>query len=210
LEPADLKSPLRIGHSRGVASVAAGAAERLGLADDESSMLYRAALVHDVGMIGVPSGVWDEPKPWSLAQRDRARTHPYLTERMLARTPTLGMVARCASLHHERLDWSGYPHGLRADAIPLTARIFAASDVYHAVQQPRPHREARSADAAAEILREEVRAGHLDGEAVNAVLAGAGRRVRRRAELPAGLTPREARWWFFWPGACRTPRSRLP
>ena len=189
---ADLKSPYRVGHSRGVASVAAAAAERLGLSDDEKSMLYRAALVHDVGTIGVPSGVWDEPRPWSLAQRERARTHPYLTERVLTRTPKLAVIARCASLHHERLDGSGYPHGLRGDAIPFTARVLAASDVYHAIGEPRPHREAQPADVAARILREEARAGRLDGEAVNAVLAAMGRRVRRRAELPAGLTPREA------------------
>jgi HD-GYP domain-containing protein (c-di-GMP phosphodiesterase class II) len=189
---ADLKSPTRAGHSRGVASIAAGAAERLGLSGNEVSMLHRAALVHDVGMIGVPSGVWDEPKPWSLAQQERARTHPYLTERMLTRTPALATIARCASLHHERLDGSGYPRGLRGDAISSTARILAASDVYHAVREPRPHRDAVTPDAAARILREEARAGRLDGDAVNAVLASAGERVRRRAELPAGLTPREA------------------
>jgi HD-GYP domain-containing protein (c-di-GMP phosphodiesterase class II) len=194
---ADLKSPFRLGHSRGVASVAAGAAERLGLAEDEALMLYRAALVHDVGMVGVPSGVWDEPKPWSLSQQERARTHPYLTERMFTGTPTLAAIARCASLHHERLDGSGYPRGLRGDAIPFTARILAASDVYHALQEPRPHREARPADAAALILREEARAGRIDGEVVNAVLAAAGQRVRRRAELPAGLTPREAQVLFL-------------
>jgi HD-GYP domain-containing protein (c-di-GMP phosphodiesterase class II) len=189
---ADLKSPCRTGHSRGVAAVAVAAAERLGLSQGETSMLYRAALVHDVGVIGVPSGVWDEPRPWSLAQQERARTHPYLTERVLTRTPLLASIARCASLHHERLDGSGYPHGLRGDAIPFTARILAASDVHHALGEPRPHREARSADDAARLLRDEVRAGRLDGDAVNAVLAATGQRVRRRVELPAGLTAREA------------------
>jgi HD-GYP domain-containing protein (c-di-GMP phosphodiesterase class II) len=189
---ADLKSPFRIGHSRGVASLASEAAASLGIGGGELTMLRRAALVHDLGMIGVPSGVWEEPRRWSLAQRERARTHPYLTERMLARTPTLALVGHCASLHHERLDGSGYPHGLRGDAIPVPARILAAADVYHALREPRPHREAQSADAAMEVLREEARAGRLDGQAVNAVLGAAGHRVRRRAELPAGLTPREA------------------
>ena len=72
-------------------------------------MLRRAALVHDIGMTGVPSGVWDEQGGWSVSQRERARTHPYLTERMLARTSLLAQVGHCASLHHERLDGSGYP-----------------------------------------------------------------------------------------------------
>jgi HD-GYP domain-containing protein (c-di-GMP phosphodiesterase class II)/DNA-binding CsgD family transcriptional regulator len=189
---ADLKSPWRTGHSRGVAATAEAAAIALGCPASDVQMITRAALVHDVGMIGVPSGVWDEPKPWSFAQRERARTHPYLLERMLARTPLLCRVAQCASLHHERLDGSGYPHGLRGDAIPLAARIVAVADVHNALSQPRPHRDPFDASRAAEILRDEARAGRLDGEVVSAVLRGGGHRMRRRPELPGGLTPREA------------------
>jgi HD-GYP domain-containing protein (c-di-GMP phosphodiesterase class II) len=188
---ADLKSPCRAGHSRGVAATAEAAGTALGLPPDDVRMLRRAALVHDVGMIGVPSGVWDESKPWTLSQRERARTHPYLLERMLARTALLREIAHCASLHHERLDGSGYPHGLRGDAISLPARILAVADVHNALGQPRPHREALDATAATEVLRDETRAGRLDGEVVNAVLRAGGQRVRRRAELPGGLTRRE-------------------
>jgi HD-GYP domain-containing protein (c-di-GMP phosphodiesterase class II) len=189
---ADLKSPLRLGHSRGVADLAVQAGATLGLPAQHRIMLRRAALVHDIGMIGVPSAVWDEPRQWSISQRERARTHPYLTERMLARTPLLAEVGQCASLHHERLDGSGYPHGLRADAISLSARILAAADVYNALRQPRPHRPAAGAFDAERTMREEVRAGRLDGDAVQAVLKAAGHRPRRRASLPLGLTTREA------------------
>jgi HD-GYP domain-containing protein (c-di-GMP phosphodiesterase class II) len=189
---ADLKSPCRAGHSRGVAALAESAAAELGLGGPETQMLRRAALVHDVGMIGVPSSVWDEPRPWTLSQRERARTHPYLLERMLARTPPLDEIARCAALHHERLDGSGYPRGVRGDALGLSARILAVADMHDALSQPRPHRDAYEPARAAEILRDEVRAGRLDGEIVNAVLRAGGQRVRRRAELPGGLTPREA------------------
>ena len=143
----DLKSPLRLGHSRGVAELAAQAGATLGLPAADVGMLRRAALVHDIGMIGIPSGVWEEPGQWSISQRERARTHPYLTERMLARTPLLAEVAHCASLHHERLDGSGYPHGLRGEAISLPARILGAADVYSALRQPRPHRPAFEAGA---------------------------------------------------------------
>jgi HD-GYP domain-containing protein (c-di-GMP phosphodiesterase class II) len=187
----DLKSPDRLGHSRGVAALAGDAGATLGLTSVEQVMLRRAGLVHDVGMIGVPSGVWDEPKPWTLSQRERARTHPYLTDRMLARTPMLAVVGHCASLHHERLDGSGYPRGLRGDAISMPARLLAASDVYHALGEPRPHRPAVGPKDAERIVRDEVRQGRLDGDAVNAVLSAAGHRVRRRSDLPAGLTPRE-------------------
>jgi len=188
----DLKSPLRLGHSRGVADLAATAGGTLGLPAEQVVMLRRAALVHDIGMIGIPSGVWDEPGEWSISQRERARTHPYLTQRMLARTPGLAEVGHCASLHHERLDGSGYPHGLRGEAISRPARILAAADVYQALRQPRPHRPAFEAVDAERMLHDEVRAGRLDGDAVQAVLKAAGHRVRNRVGLPSGLTAREA------------------
>jgi DNA-binding CsgD family transcriptional regulator len=135
--------------------------------------------------------VWTDPGPWSIGQRERSRTHPYLTERMLARAPTLRQIGQCAALHHERLDGSGYPKGLAANAIPMSARILAAADVYAALRQPRPHRPAVDATAAERVLRGEVAAGRIDGDAVNAVLAAAGHRVRRRAGRPGGLTLRE-------------------
>jgi DNA-binding CsgD family transcriptional regulator len=111
---------------------------------------------------------------------------------MLARTPLLAPVGRCAALHHERLDGSGYPNGLRADAISPAARILGAADVYSALRQPRPHRPAFDAGEAERTMRDEVRAGRLDGDAVQAVLGAAGHRPRRRAGLPSGLTAREA------------------
>lgn len=188
---ADLKDPMRTGHSREVASLAGGAASLLGMSSSEVANARRAGWVHDVGVIGVSSTVWTEPGPWSFSQRERARTHPYLTERMLARSPALERIGQCAALHHERLDGSGYPKGLLANAIPLSARILAAADVYSALGQPRPHRPALGASDAERVLRGEVSAGRLDGVAADAVLATAGHRVRRRAGLPGGLTPRE-------------------
>jgi HD-GYP domain-containing protein (c-di-GMP phosphodiesterase class II) len=188
---ADLKSPFRLGHSRGVAILASDAASRLGLPADDVVLVRRAAWLHDLGMIGVPSGVWGETRPWTLAQRERARTHPYLTERMLARMPALASVARCAAQHHERLDGTGYPHGLRADALPTTSRVLAAADVLHALRQPRPHRAALPPGPAAEVLRGEVRTGRLDGAAVDAVLVSAGHRVDRPNDPTSGLTARE-------------------
>jgi HD-GYP domain-containing protein (c-di-GMP phosphodiesterase class II) len=188
----DLKSPLRLGHSRAVAELSAQAGATLGLPAADVVMLRRAALVHDIGMIGIPSGVWDEPGEWSISQRERARTHPYLTERMLARIPLLGQVGHCASLHHERLDGSGYPYGLRGEAISLPARVLGVADVYNALRQPRPHRPAFQAGDAERTMRDEVRAGRLDGDAVKAVLQAAGHRIRQRAGLPSGLTAREA------------------
>jgi len=110
----DLKAPQRVGHSRGVAELVAEAALTMGMPESDAANLRRAGAIHDVGMVGVSSAVWTATEPWSVAQQERARTHPYLTGRMFARVPALSPVIACASQHHERLDGSGYPHGLSA------------------------------------------------------------------------------------------------
>jgi HD-GYP domain-containing protein (c-di-GMP phosphodiesterase class II) len=187
----DLKSPFTIGHSRGVADLAAGAARAYGLPEGEALALRRAGLVHDFGRLGVSNGIWDKRGPLTRAEFERVRLHPYLTERMLAFSRTLAPLGAIAVQHHERLDGSGYPRGLTGGAITPPGRILAAADVYHAMTEVRPHRPAFSPDEAAVELRSEVAAGRLDGDAVDAVLRAAGHRVRRRREWPAGLSTRE-------------------
>lgn len=189
---ADLKSPSWMGHSAGAATLAAGAARRLGLPPSEVIRVERAALVHDLGAIGISTGIWDKPAPLSTTDRERVRTHPYLTERILARPARLAEIGALAGLHHERLDGSGYPRGVQGDALSRPARVVATADAYHAMCEGRPHRAALSPADAAAALRAEAVAGRLDGEVVNAVLAAAGHRVRHRPALPCGLTPREA------------------
>jgi HD-GYP domain-containing protein (c-di-GMP phosphodiesterase class II) len=188
----DLKSPSWLGHSAGVAALAAAAARRLGLPAGEVTLVQRAALVHDLGAIGVSAGVWDRPGPLPAADKERVRMHPYLTERILARPARLSEIGALAALHHERIDGSGYPRGIGGDGLPLAARLVAAADTYHALCEDRPHRAALSSAAAVAALRDEAAAGRIDGEAANAVLAAAGHRVRHRPVLPCGLTPREA------------------
>ncbi len=188
---ADLKSPYTTGHSRAVADLAAEAGRRFGLPETDVVALRRAALVHDLGQLGLSNAILDKPGELSEAELERVRLHPYLTERMLARPKALARIGAVAALHHERLDGSGYPRGVSAAMLPLVARILAAADVYHAMTEPRPHRTALDPDEAARALRDEVKAGRLDGQAVDAVLAAAGHRVRRRREWAGGLTPRE-------------------
>lgn len=189
---ADIKSPYTLGHSSGVAELAAGAARHCGLPEADSVTLRRAGFLHDVGRVGVSAGIWGKPGPLSEREWERVRMHPYYTERILVRPAALAQLGVLASLHHERLDGSGYHRGLPASVLSPAARILAAADVYHAMTEPRPHRPARTPEAAASELRREVRAGLLDSEAVNAVLAAAGHRVRTtRRELVAGLSERE-------------------
>lgn len=187
----DLKSPYLSGHSRGVADLAAEAGRWAGLPDSDVATLRRAGLVHDLGRTGVPNTIWDKPGPLTDAEWERVRLHAYYTERMLSRPPVLASLAAIAALHHERLDGSGYHRGLPGLSLGPSARILAAADAYHAMTEPRPHRPARSVADAADELRTEVRAGRLDGKAVDAVLGAAGHRVGRRHSHPGGLTARE-------------------
>jgi HD-GYP domain-containing protein (c-di-GMP phosphodiesterase class II) len=187
----DLKSPYTIGHSRGVADLAAEAARISGLPEPDAVMVRRAGLLHDFGRLGVSNAVWDKRGELTHAEMERVRLHPYLTDRMLAFSPALAPLGAIAVHHHERLDGSGYPSGLSGDAITPAGRILGAADAYHAMTELRPHRPARSPEDAASELRAEVGAGRLDGDAADAVLRAAGHRVRRRREWPAGLTPRE-------------------
>jgi HD-GYP domain-containing protein (c-di-GMP phosphodiesterase class II) len=189
---ADLKSAHTLEHSTGVAELAEAAGWRLGFDAAEVDALRRAALVHDLGRAAVSTGIWDKPGPLSDGEWERVRLHPYATDRALSRATGLAPIARVAALHHERLDGSGYPSGAEAGALGTAARVLAAADAYHAMTESRAYRPARDPDAAADELVREARAGRLDGEAVDAVLAAAGQASGRRArEWPAGLTDRE-------------------
>jgi HD-GYP domain-containing protein (c-di-GMP phosphodiesterase class II) len=187
----DVKSPFTIGHSRGVARLVAAAAPGLGLGAEETELARRAALVHDLGRLGVPNTVWDKPGPLTPAELERARMHVYLGERMLSSSAALAPLAAIAVQHHERLDGSGYPRGLAGGAISPSGRLLAAADCYQARIEPRPHRPAQTPEEAAAGLREEVAARLLDSGAVEAVLAAAGHATPRRRQWPADLTTRE-------------------
>jgi HD-GYP domain-containing protein (c-di-GMP phosphodiesterase class II) len=188
----DLKSPFLAGHSRGVANLAAEAARLVGLPQQEQTTIRRAGLVHDLGRLGVSNAIWEKPGALTDVERERAHLHPYLTDKMLARIPALSPSRELAARHHERLDGSGYPRGLTAASLTLPDRVLAASDVYHAMTEPRPHRPPLEPAAAATALRSLVRTARLDGDAVNAVLRASGHRAPSRRESPGGLTAREA------------------
>jgi HD-GYP domain-containing protein (c-di-GMP phosphodiesterase class II) len=189
---ADLKSPWTRGHSPRVAGLAAAAARRAGLTPQQVTRLRRAALVHDLGRVGVPNGIWDRAGSLGVAERERVRMHPYLTESTLACCPALAGLGRLAGAHHERLDGSGYHRGTR-DLGPAE-RLLAAADVAAAMGEARPHRPAATSAQISDAIAAEVQAGRLDRAAAGAVLAAAGQPAMppRRARWPAGLSDREA------------------
>ncbi len=188
---ADLVSPPFVGHSAGVAELAEAAAHRCGMGDRERIEIRRAALVHDLGRVAIPARVWNKPDPLSADEWEQVRLHPYHTERILSRSAFLASFTPVAGAHHERQDGSGYHRGTAAVALAPPARVLAAADAYHAMTEPRPHREPIAPEEAAELLTEDVGRGRLDPNAVAAVLEAAGQAVPR-IERPCGLTGREA------------------
>lgn len=189
---ADLKAPAFGGHSRGVATVAAAAAAWCRLPEPDVLAVRRAGWLHDLGQVGISAGIWTKAGALTAGERERVRLHPYYAERVLGRAAALAPLGALVGLHHERLDSSGYYRSVPAAWLSPGARILAVAEVYCALTAPRPHRPARTLDAAADELRREVRAGRLDGEAVRAVLAAVGRRVQpARRVWPAGLSERE-------------------
>jgi HD-GYP domain-containing protein (c-di-GMP phosphodiesterase class II) len=187
----DLRSVSRTGHARAVADLSARAAELAGLPPADVTTLRRAALVHDVGMNGVPATILDKPGPLSASETERMRMHSYYTDRMLARPPALNRIGAIAAMATERIDGSGYHRGLSGASIPATGRILAAADTFQAMREPRPYRAPLSDRAASAELRAELRAGRLAADAVDAVLNAAGQRRGKRQSGPSGLTARE-------------------
>jgi HD-GYP domain-containing protein (c-di-GMP phosphodiesterase class II) len=191
-EFSELKSPWTLGHAQAVAELATEAGRLAGLPAEDIVSLRRAGFVHDLGRLGVSNAIWDKPGQLSLAEFERVRLHPYLSERMLAFSPVLTPLAAIAVQHHERLDGSGYPRGLSGSAISPLGRFLGAADLYHALLEFRPHRAPFAPDQAAGVVRSEVAAGRIDRDAADAVLEAAGHRIVRRREAESvGLTDRE-------------------
>jgi HD-GYP domain-containing protein (c-di-GMP phosphodiesterase class II) len=189
---ADLKSRFLAGHSSGVGKLAELAGRHLGLNEPQIKTLRWAGLLHDIGRVGIATGVWDKPVRLTRADWEEVRLHPYHTQRILSRVPALSDVARVAAQHHERLGGGGYPAGLDGRSLDVLPRVLAAADVFHALQEDRPHRPAISAAKAAATLRDlSAAAGELDPNACAAVLAAAGQPPLGRRQYPAGLTERE-------------------
>jgi HD-GYP domain-containing protein (c-di-GMP phosphodiesterase class II)/DNA-binding CsgD family transcriptional regulator len=188
---ADLKSPWIRGHSPRVADLVAAAARGAGMTAPEVSRLRQAALVHDLGRVGVPNGIWDRAGPLGVADWERVRMHPYLTESTLACCPALASLGRLAGSHHERLDGSGYHRGTRD--LGAAELLLAAADVVAALGEDRPHRPAAAPAQVSDVIRSEVDAGRLDRTAADAVLAAAGQPAvpSRGTAWPAGMSDRE-------------------
>jgi HD-GYP domain-containing protein (c-di-GMP phosphodiesterase class II) len=166
----DAKSPWTYRHSDRTCVIATSIAVALGCDVRTLTDIRRAALLHDVGKLALSNRILDKPTKLTDSEFAKIRRHPLTTMSILARVPQLRNIALMAGAHHERLDGSGYPRGLKAIQLTLPMRVLAVSDVYEAVTSQRPYRPARSSDAALQILRADV-PNRLDGDVFEA-LAG--------------------------------------
>ncbi len=141
-------------HSESVVDVAGRVAESLAMDEDSISRLRTAALLHDIGKVGVPDDILHKPGPLDEREWEIMRQHPVIGERILRAIPGLGSVAKIVRHEHERWDGKGYPDELSGEEIPIGARIILACDAYHAMTSDRPYRAAMShTDAVAELTR---------------------------------------------------------
>jgi len=147
---AETRDPYTAGHQRRVTALAVAIARELGCSDDECDTLRIAGTVHDIGKLGIPSEILSKPGPLSAIELDLIHEHPQTAYDILADVPFPGPVAEIVLQHHERLDGSGYPRGLKGEAISLEARILAVADVVEAMASHRPYRAALGMDKALE------------------------------------------------------------
>ncbi|WP_049757163.1 HD-GYP domain-containing protein [Ammonifex degensii] len=156
-------------HSLHVAEVASLLAREMGFVGEERA-LYEAGLLHDIGKLYVPQELLFTRRVFSSIERLEMQKHVSYTYAILTYHNYPHTLAEICFQHHERLDGSGYPRGLRGEAITLEGRILAVADVFAALISPRPYRGALSPRQAVEILHQEVLRGRLAMEVVAALV----------------------------------------
>jgi putative nucleotidyltransferase with HDIG domain len=161
----DTKSPYTYNHSVGVAKAAVEIAQGMGLAPNTTTMVRRAALLHDIGKLSVSNAILEKPGKLTEDEWTIMKQHPVYTRVILQNISGFEHLAFVAAAHHERLDGSGYPDGLLAEELPLTARIICVADVYQAITETRPYRAGMSPDEAFGIMDKQSQL-HLDSDCV--------------------------------------------
>jgi cyclic di-GMP phosphodiesterase len=155
-------------HNLRVARLCVHIGRQMSMSAAELRILARAGLMHDIGKLGIPEAVLEKHAPLDESEWTVMRTHPEMGLTLLDRAGQSSREVLAVLYHHERLDGSGYPYGLKAEGIPVEARIVAVADTYDALTSDRPYRKACSQAEARRVLAEEGRS-RLDGRAVSAL-----------------------------------------
>jgi HD-GYP domain len=180
----DFRSAFTATHSSGVAACAEALAGLAGFSKREILLMRSAGHLHDLGKMAVPTNILEKNGKLTPAEYNIMRTHTYFGFRALQKIPLLETVNLWGSLHHERLDGSGYPFHLPGDDIPLGSRIMAVADVFTALAEDRPYRQGFPHAEALGFLAGMVKDGLLDGNIVDlleANLTDVGEAVRAAA-----------------------------
>jgi putative two-component system response regulator len=156
------KDPYTHGHCERLADYSARLGEHLGLQEDQLVALRRAGVVHDIGKIAVPDAILLKPSSLTPSEWKLIQDHPIIGERICAPLRSFRYVLPIIRHHHEKFDGSGYPDGLRGEAIPITARVLQVVDVYDALTTNRPYKRAFSITDALQTMKEEVAKGWWD------------------------------------------------
>ena len=151
----EARDPYTHGHSSGVAEISERIGRKLGLKGEALEMLHLSALLHDIGKLGIPDEILLKPASLTEIEFAAIKEHPARGEEIVSRIGALKACAPGIRWHHERLDGSGYPDGLKDDEIPLYARIIAVADSYDAMTSERPYRGPMSHERALQIIRQE-------------------------------------------------------
>jgi len=158
----EAKDPYTVGHCDRLSVYAEAMGKRIGLTPELQIALRRGGIVHDLGKVAVPEHILRKPGPLTPEERKIMEEHPEVGERICAPLKSFRLVLPIIRHHHEKLDGSGYPDGLKGNAIPLTARILSTVDIYDALTTDRPYRKAFSREQAITTLHAEVKRGWWD------------------------------------------------
>jgi putative two-component system response regulator len=170
----EARDPYTKGHCQRLAAYAVMIGERLGASEEQISALNRGGYLHDVGKIGVPDNVLFKPSSLTPAEYEILKRHTVIGDRLCGDLRALSLVRPIVRHHHERLDGSGYPDGLKGDAVPLLAQIIAIVDEYDAITTTRPYRLAMSPEHAFDELHDDARTGRLNPDLIQ-VFEGVGK-----------------------------------
>ena len=197
----EARDPYTVGHCERLAAYAAAIGRALGLPGDDVLTLHRGGYLHDVGKVGVPDAVLLKAARLDAAEYRQMQAHTTIGERLCGELRALRPVRAIVRHHHERLDGTGYPDGLRGDAIPITAQIVGIVDAYDAMTTNRPYRTALDEGRACEELRRDAEEGRFNPEIVRvfldldraAILAGTTQPRDSTTRVPAAAPTRALR-----------------
>lgn len=158
----EAKDPYTEGHCDRLSKYSVALGEKLGLPDHLRVALRRGGLIHDIGKLAVPEHILLKPGPLTPEERKIMEQHTVIGERICAPLRSFRHVLPIIRHHHEKLDGSGYPDGLKGEQIPITARVLQITDVYDALTTDRPYRKALPPEKALAIMREEAKRGWWD------------------------------------------------